>query len=329
MTGIEIVPQADAYGGDSRTSALADVLEVQAATATSMTEAQLTDYIADAEWGRRWASKFNDIGEADEDASPTARDLASGAFHCIAERADLLGDVYPYKIRCDRVTRLSHQVVAYDVFLAISIGHAYKVHIGVNPRDYLEEVVVRGLRNTGLRATGLALRQRDHGEDFAALVREACKQIGLLGNVGLVRRRKRAFDGGADVLAYVALEPRRNSVITAVGQITCAQSDHWEHKLSEAKPPMWQKILSSEVSPVGFLAVPYHVETRHLRFLEEGQNALVLDRLSLASCLHGALAPSDAAVGRLLSDIVVVTRYPGRNDVRVTSNAGGQCVEGA
>lgn len=305
MSSFVLIPDIDAYGGDSRTSALADVLEMQAFSQTSMNTAQLADYVADAGWARRRANKFIDVGDEDLKTNPTAPDLAVGAFACISERKRLLGEQYPYGIESGTVVRHSDEAAGYDVIHGLALSHAYDLDIGVNPRDYLEEVVVRCLRAAGVRAGGMANRRRATGADFPALVREVCTELGLDGDAKRAMRREEAFDGGCDVLAYLPLEPRRRSIVAVIVQVTCTQSDRWEEKLCETRPHRWMKILSSEVSPLRVLAVPYHVATAHLNFLEEGQTSIVLDRLSLSKQMPSTLAGDDEAIFQALRTVSV------------------------
>ncbi len=314
-------PDIEAYGSDARASALADVLELQAWTSrgkTSMTEAQLVEYIADAQWGRRRAEKFLDVGETGPLEEPTAKDMAAHVLRHLARRAELLGEAYPYALDDRSLVRTDDGLTGYDVVLGVAMAHAYELAVPVNPRDYFEDLVTRCLKAPGVRATGLAGRRRGGEGDFRTVVEDACEALGLDGRVDRATRRAKAFDGGCDVLAYVPFEPRRRSVLVAVVQVTCARSDDWEQKLNQTAVSRWKKVLGSELSPVAVLAVPYHVDDVPLEHIEGGhQGALVLDRLFFATRLDrpGGMTDSDRRIAEALRRVEVeAPRGPARRD---------------
>lgn len=299
-----VQPNIEAYGGDSRASALADALEMQAVTGQSMAEGQLVDYVADAGWGRRSASKFNDVGEEGDEEGPTAKDHAVKAHDCIRERSSLLGELYPFVLEDGMVSRRSADPCAYDVLLSLSAAHAYDVEIGCNPRDYLESLVVRALETVGLRTTSIS-QWKASKRKFPEVLTLACKSVGLVVSPLASVRRKRAFDGGVDVLAHLPLPPLRQSAWLGICQVTCASSDSWEAKFGEASPNKFRKLLRSEAPPHRLLAVPYHVEDKHLRSLEEHHAGHLLDRLNLCEGLARVVNDEDLRIARALDAIEV------------------------
>ncbi|MGM0578378.1 MAG: hypothetical protein ACQEXJ_21820 [Myxococcota bacterium] len=308
MSGCIIEPDVEAYGSDARASALADVLEVQALTGYSMNKYQLVDYCADANWGRRWADKFSDVGEISAPTSPTATEMAEHAIDCVRSRAELLGPKYPFEIlrtgALDRRTDCSDPL-AYDLMLAIALAHSYPgVEIGVAPTEFVETVFVRGLCEAGLSAVGLAERRRAGGADYLSVVRSACEEIGLDGDASRAPRRTGAHDGGVDILAHLPLGLRRRSAVAIVAQVTCANSERWGDKFSETRSSMWQAILGNEVSPIPVLALPYHVDHKQLHYLEQGSKGIVLDRLAIAALLN-SLTPDEKRVAERLWQISV------------------------
>lgn len=300
---------SEAYGGDARKTALADFLEVQAFRGPSMTRGQLAEFAADAGWGRRWATKFIDVSEEGDAEGPTAGDLADGAFDAIAERVDLLQDCYPFRVNhAGSLARVEPETCAYDLFLAICMSHVHGLDIGANPRDYLEGVVVRCMHRLGLRASAVAAFTRG-GAAFAESLQSACREVGLIAYPTEAIRRRKAFDGGVDVLAHLPLSPTRNAIWAGIGQVTCARSDEWERKLKEPSPRKWNGFLGGPLLPIPFLAIPYHVtgiEFRHLEQSSDTHGGFVLDRLSLTRALHADTSPADVDIASRLRTVEVI-----------------------
>jgi hypothetical protein len=85
-----------------------------------------------------------------------------------------------------------------------------------------------------------------------------------------------------------------------IGQVTCAKSDAWKKKLGEPSGPDWRSYLNVLVEPQGFLAVPHHVEGRHLTKLVGGGNRMVLDRLRLTRLSPGVAGEEQSIIDAVL-----------------------------
>ena len=83
----------------------------------------------------------------------------------------------------------------------------------------------------------------------------------------------------------------------------------WRHKIEEAKTASWRSYLNLLLEPIAYLAVPHHVEPRHLILLMTGAGKVVLDPVTDCDVPGlgfrlGAHVPS--SVGSGSSDVALV-----------------------
>lgn len=309
---IDLEIDIDAYGGEVRASALADALEIQAVgNEFSMTESQLTDYVQDNGWGRRYSDKFVDAGDENEDHGPTARDHAAHAFMALRQRADLLGSLYPFEVdNANGLLRRRHsEAKTYDVLIALTTAHAHRIDIGVDPRVYLEDLVVRSFKALGFMATGLGTSNRQKVPSFEDRFLAACADVEMRGDPTAAVRRREANDEGVDVLARFPISPLRYSAWTALCQVTCGRSETWKGKIHEAAPRKWRRFLNTDVEPTAFLAVPHHVIDLHLKAIEQDSGGMVLDRLHLVSAIRDDIDDTDLDIAHRLRGIRIAAPY--------------------
>ena len=102
-------------------------------------------------------------------------------------------------------------------------------------------------------------------------------------------------------MGHLFFGDHRPGLWTFIGQVTCGSSDTWKGKIREPSEPMWKLLLNTGSSPVGFLAVPHHVEPAFLSKVVQDSDRLVLDRLRLAR-IPIPLAGDEAKLVRAVFD---------------------------
>ena len=301
-----IEPRADAYGREADASALADYLELLALADAPLARAELADLIRDNEWRVRSRELFHtplpppipgeeraDDEEPDEDRvaadllpDPSA-EAAGRVFDTLAERVTALGDLYPFLIDEPRLTLAGDIEVrhyAYLSLLAITVAHAYEVVGGRVAEDAFEELVATVMSARGLETVNVAAAAREGG-DFRDVVRRAGEAVRLQPTPEAVISREHANDEGVDTLSHLWWGDGRAGHWVFIGQATCGKSESWTRKIAEPKAPLWGHLLNSLIAPIGYLAVPHHVDALHMQHLTTGAARLVLDRLRLCRYL--------------------------------------------
>lgn len=284
-------PEPDTYGRYARASLLADYVELLALKGQPVRRATVADFLADNEAG--WDMELirtpeNEYpGERADDLAEridVADERASIVFRQLDERHHVLADQYPFEIADDRVSLdpgVERESNAYVAVLALTIAHAFRVESPSPPEILFEETVTSVLRARGLPTVGLAAVRRGVGS-FEEALRIACERIELKAAPDAAARRRRAHDGGVDVLCHLGWEQDlRPGSWGFIGQVTVARSDSWEQKIKEPSPTPWAQRIGTRVPPIPFLAVPHHVERPMMEMLTDDGQAVVLDRLRL------------------------------------------------
>jgi len=288
-----IEPRRDAYGAEADTSNLADYLELLGLAGTPLRRAEFADYLADQQWVVRSRELFHDPtvdqGEPSEDeqeggagVSPSD-DAADHVFELLAARSDQLGDRYPFELRDSQLvakTPIEDRHCAYLCLLAITVAHHYDVATDATPEDVFEEVVADVMGSRGLTTIGTGQAAKGGG-DFRKLVERVGDELGLVADPHAASSRTSARDEGVDAVSYLSWGDKRAGHWVFVGQATCARSNEWKGKIAEPAPTQWASLLNCVVHPLAYLAVPHHVEDKHLLHLSEKSGRLVLDRLRL------------------------------------------------
>jgi hypothetical protein len=275
-----IEPSPDAYGNKARASAVADWIELLAWQGQPVTFASAIDYFGDLTYPEGTLLP----GEPSADPADE-EEFGDWVRSLLARRIELLGDLYPFELAGERL-RLRDGVVASDsayiLLLAITVAHAYELETTLNPEDTFEAVVARCL-NTRMRATDLG-NLRDLHTNFHDAVFAAGAAIGLEPSPSAASSATAAKDEGVDTIGHWDWGDRRPGRWTIIGQATCGKSTTWKRKMAEPSPGIWSTRLGEHVHPLGFLAVPHHVEDRFLYYLVEDGERSVIDRIRLALC---------------------------------------------
>lgn len=310
---LQIIPDASAYGPKARASGGADLLELLALRSKNPSAADFDDWLNDAKFKIPLLEDFDpgesDSEEEDEDDpdAKTSGFTSSGdrVFALIAERAIILGEKYPFELRDKRLFLRPNVKVdsnPYIALLSMTVAHCFRVKTSNDPKEVFEDTVVAVLTEMGWLASSLSRARK--GASFAAALQTACKAVELVAVPGGVVRPRRAKDEGVDTLAHRFWNDPRPGKWTLIGQVTCGQSDTWEKKIVESSLPLWRGYLGDRIDPQPFLAIPYHVEPLHLKYLVQNSARAVLDRLRLV-CRKTAVLATEASLVQEVSALEV------------------------
>lgn len=280
MSALSLSP--DVYGRFARFSAVADFLELVVLKRPRLT-------ITEPDLERRLETDGIRLETPLTTTPAGSTQAASIVFDILLERARVLEGRYPFEVtKRNGLKARTHLIGTYRVLLALTTAHAYRIHRLADPKKLFEGLVERTLKRLGLRTatTGTSRPRRRSGGGFPAVLAAACAEVGLESTVDDVIISHAAQDMKVDTLAHLDLRDRRSGRWTFIGQVTIAESGEWEKKAAEPKPKLWQKLIADTHSPAPFLAIPHHVEPRHLESLHGESEAIVLDRLRIA--LRGA-----------------------------------------
>lgn len=301
-----IEPRIDAYGKDADGSLLADYVELLAIAGDSLTEADLADLIGDNEWkvrSRELITVPQDLvrdpdqepsqdaveGELIEDPS---LDAAKWVFELLTERAETLGERYPFRLDGVRLVPLepNARFAPYLVLLSITIAHAYTLDTGHDPRTLFEGTVARVLGQRVPLTVNMGAMGREGG-NFPQALRDAGEALRLQVAPGAVPHRTHAQELGVDTISHLHWSDTRPGRWAFIGQVTCAKTERWPDKMGQPTPGNWGPMLGTLVAPIPYLAVPHHAEERHMAQITTDRRVLLLDRLRLCNHLE---EPSDA-----------------------------------
>lgn len=289
MLGLE--PSLEVYGTYGRPAALADWVELAACAGEPISESALSDLIDDNGWttkpSRHFHATLEDYSlEADPD------ELARASFTMLRQRLSILGHRYPFTFERQALRHAGGSYNPYLSLLAITVAHAWpgvEVRGEGSPENVLEHVVAEVLRDKGLRVATMGALDRGR-RTFPENLKAGAALVGLRAMPKPYPVAISAKDAGVDTLAGVTWTDGRPGQWVMLGQVTCAQTDHWVEKLDQPKPAIWADYLIEPHHPLAFLAVPHHVDAGHLAFLLKSGRGIVLDRLRLANHESGVSA---------------------------------------
>lgn len=305
-----IQPTIDAYGRYARASNLADHLELLALLGQRLSRADLADLVSDRSWIAKLdelfdggsvqpRGDFDDPGEDEDDGTgdqPGAIQ-ATRVFDVLAERSDLLKELYPFDV--EETLRLRDSTTnpresPYVALLAMTLAHAHKVTTEYDPKQVLEDVVVSALSARGLEAINVGAISRE-GMGFRETVKRSGLAIGLQPTPEVAITLRHAKEEGVDALAHLTWQDVRTGAWVFLGQATCGKSDTWSGKISEPRPETWRLMLNSGVLPLAFLTVPHHIEAAHCAKLMQDHRSVVLDRIRLTR-FQGEVTEEQASI---------------------------------
>jgi hypothetical protein len=273
----------DGYGTYARASHLADALEhICLCKGKSPTQAEVLDWIEDATW-----TLASDEAIETPSASIANDDPAARVFGLLAERQSVLGSHYPFEARDNRIYRIASKPDAlrqpYSVLLAIAIAHSYALCPEPDPTRVFEAYVAAALGDHGLAVVDTGNTRRGMS-DFESLIERVGRELRIPVSPEAATYRSRAQEEGVDTVAMLPWGDHRIGRWLFLGQAACGKSDTWLDKAGGPADGLWLRALNDVTPALTFLAVPYHVEPRHFRYLVEARatRTSVLDRLRLA-----------------------------------------------
>src|SRR5262245_4481775 len=193
-----IAADSDAYGKYVRLSAVADYLEVAALKEQPLGRAGLADLIGDSGWQLPDLIQPPEAFRGDDlpELQDQSRDAADRVISVTRERADVLGDSYPFELVEERLrVRAGIDALenAYVSLLGITVSHAYGLSDDPAPHRVFEDVVELALKGRLEYAVNFG-RIRRGAANFDAAVEQACPTVLLKGNPRAGWRMKRAQD---------------------------------------------------------------------------------------------------------------------------------------
>jgi hypothetical protein len=310
-----IEPSKDAYGPDAERSHLADWLELLALAGQPLAEAELADHLRDTNWTVRSRELYHSP-EGDAEPSEDQQDGGAGVsppveaagdvVGILESRAYALGDRYPFGFDGRALTAMDpveehHR--PYLALLAITVAHHYEVDGGHRPERVFEGVVAAVLRARGLVTCDFGAVTRS-AADFREAVKVAAHEVRTVPNEEAAPSRECASDEGVDTISHLDWGDLRPGHWLWIGQATLGKSNTWHRKILEPRVAQWRALLGSELDPIGYLAVPHHVEEEQLHYLTSTNARLVLDRLRLCRYLPEVTGPPASVLNAVLRTAV-------------------------
>ncbi|KQQ68470.1 hypothetical protein [Microbacterium sp. Leaf320] len=296
----KIEPLIDKYGTFARASFFADYLEVVALRDQRVKLSSLRDLIEETYPRVKRILRPGGDEEDLPDWKPT--DLADEAWTCILQRADVLGDRYPFTIRREVLNRAAGLNPADSVYvglLAITVSHAFSIMAPSLVEHLLEEVVSDSLENVGLKVGRLGPLSRSSGFDFVRTMDALGQALSIPINANATTRRNNANDEDVDIVAHLDWGTARSGRWLFVGQVTCAVSDDWRKKAQEPAVNDWQKFFGEVIAPVPFLAVPHHADDETFKYVTS-ISVNILDRTRIVQNLRQNTAAQRDVVDALM-----------------------------
>ncbi|WP_139200007.1 hypothetical protein [Curtobacterium sp. MCBA15_008] len=273
----------DAYGAEGQAAALADFMEAAALRRQSVTFSGLEEAIKDHGWGEI----DNGLFITGDEQMDRAMQWPDRVRSLIMQRASILGANYPFRIRANALqlkARHTRKHSSYERLLILTIAHSWGYSGKPRPDVLFERLVVGALKNAGFRSAGIGTGTRA-SKRFENALAEAGRQVGISTMSSPSPVRRSAKDEKVDVLSVVNWRDPRPGRISLITQATVGKSGSWMRKLKEPEPPKWKNYLLEKMAPLSALAVPHHVDDRHLTDLLAVERGTVLDRLRLAPLL--------------------------------------------
>jgi len=299
---VDLEPNAQAYGRHAARSALADFIELSAVSGVPVDRSHLAAYLNDAPWqipaDELFVEPIVDMVD-DEDVS---LDVADSVFELIHQRMDILRERYPFHVDArGRVSFIGNEDRRdpYLALLATTVAHAYQMSTPRAPHDVFPESMTAVMQSRGMTFVCFSSLRKEMS--FRDAVQQAGEQLLLMPTPDHGLRSRRVQDAGGDVVGAVGWADSRPGAWTFIGQATVGLSETWRQKAMEPSAN-WSVFLNTTVRPVPFLGVPHHVEPRHLAWLVEDTQSVVVDRLRLV-LFKEELLPDEEAI----CDVVFTT----------------------
>lgn len=275
------------YGKDLRLSCLADFLELEAAIrGRSRSEADLADDIANNEWRRLLEPRYTGGGMEESsqagELQDESRERAAEVLSVIEQRAELLGQTYPFQLADQRLLRREANG-SYLWFLFVSMSHGLGVPDAPDSTVEFEKVVAGALTFAGIPA--ITVGTVAGSGDFAEKVRSIANEFaGLVPTLDQAIHSVSQNDGGIDTFGMLRCgRDRRHAQWAFVGQSTVGQTESWKTKIHEPLPPFWQRVFGGRIIPIAFFATPHHIPNDYLHKLAADHDRCIFDRIRLAS----------------------------------------------
>ena len=222
------------------------------------------------------STAYFDIENEEEDDAPqnsaeidlSDESLIAAAMKVVTERADILGDFYPFRVAGNGVKYVGSRTLVYE--LCLSIG---TVNVSVNPYKKLQVAFekVSGAVMSLLLGAGAAFLRTGYppdsgysGEDELAWFNSCIRALSGRMPGEWVRdnnsKLEHPNDGGVDVVVWNRIDRREGSLIFT-GNCGCGKNWHSARKHLEPPSASLRHLLSypKQDRMFDFFSLPFHV----------------------------------------------------------------------
>lgn len=305
-------PNIGLYGDSARLSAATDFLELAALCSHNDRSPLLSNFVEYLDDPGIDLSKMQGkLGERDRTfGKEEVRDQIVN--NVIKMRSDVLGNgLYPFELKDDNSRLVYDSSVdpfdsAYVEVLCTSLCHSYK-SFGGDAEGHFEKVVKEAVTDFFDRGNSEQFSPNGRGiEPFRKEVKRVGTMIGLGGEIDPSITSSGANDGGLDIVTWWGVDDGRAGQVVFLGQATCGKTGTWKAKIHDFGLGIWKQNFNLNVTPFGFLAVPYHADTDYLRKITfKFEKRFVLDRLRIVWMLREATGDGGGFLEELRSKGVV------------------------
>jgi hypothetical protein len=228
---------------------------------------------------------------ADQSLGVSQPQLSFGV-HLMRRRANLLGDLYPFRFEPGAVVRgITFGSSRYALALAASVTTlSFSADLSTIEPDF-DQLVLDSIRTwLGVGAKGVVFAWPPVGgrpTSFPEAITWLVDQMDI--PVGHAYRPPAQKDGGVDVVAWRPFADRRPGFPIVLAQCTLQQD--LVPKAKDIDLELWKNLLNLEVSPLPVLATPQVLSASSSTWSEIGRRCVPFDRLRLLSVLGSDCGP--------------------------------------
>ena len=217
--------------------------------------------------------------------------IADGAFELLAERQDVVGAAYPFRVDGSLLTAKDGAVSSPYAFLAALTHFGPLVDKAQEGASLFERIsgaaLVEYLGGAGsVCSYDFGSPRRDTFLSFRRAIDDLCEKMGDGGGHASRMKSSDMKDAGLDLVVWVPFGDDRLNQLSVFGQ--CAAGGNWRAKLTELQPVQfcssWMKD-PPVLSPLAAFFVPRQIGRAHWEIDARHDRQLLFDRLRIARLL--------------------------------------------